>query len=235
MSLFSRLFGSKETKTQSDRNVNNTNDQVNPPTVEVDTYIKGDQVNPPTVRIGTQTWATKNLDVSEFRNGDPIPEVRTDADWEKAGDQDKPAWCYYENDPANGTKYGKLYNWYAVNDPRGLAPAGWHVPTDVEWDNLELICGGREVAGYYLKETGTTHWKVPNTGATNGSGFTGLPGGYRNGSGPFYDVVGFGFWWSSTEYNNSEPWVRYLCYNNGTVIRFFSYKRIGYSVRCLRD
>jgi uncharacterized protein (TIGR02145 family) len=94
-----------------------------------------------TVTIGTQVWMTKNLDVSTFRNGDPIPEAKTDEEWKKAGENKQPAWCYYDNDPANGAKYGKLYNWYAVNDSRGLAPVGYHIPSDAEWTKLEVFLG----------------------------------------------------------------------------------------------
>lgn len=96
------------------------------------------------VKIGTQTWTTENLNVSTFRNGDQIPEAKTKEEWEKAGKEGRPAWCYYENDPKNGAKYGKLYNWYAVNDSRGLAPAGWHIPTDEEWTTLENHLGEDE-------------------------------------------------------------------------------------------
>ncbi len=118
------------------------------------------------IKIGTQTWSAKNLDVSTFRNGNPIPEAITNEEWEKAGKQGKPVWCYYNNDPKNGKIYGKLYNWYAVNDKRGLAPEGWHVPTDAEWATLITYLGGKDVAGGKLKETDTTHWQSPNTWAT---------------------------------------------------------------------
>jgi len=104
-----------------------------------------------TVIIGTQVWATKNLDVSTFRNGDPIPQAKSDAEWVAAGENYQPAWCYYDNDPKNGTKYGKLYNWFAVRDARGLAPAGWHVPTDEEWTELSTFLGGEDVAGEKMK------------------------------------------------------------------------------------
>ena len=104
-----------------------------------------------TVTIGSQTWTTKNLDVATFRNGDAIPQAKTDEEWKAAGRNKQPAWCYYENDPKNGTKYGKLYNWYAVNDARGLAPAGWHIPTDEEWTVLSTFLGGGEVAGKKMK------------------------------------------------------------------------------------
>jgi uncharacterized protein (TIGR02145 family) len=106
-----------------------------------------------TVTIGTQVWMKENLNVSTFRNGDPIPEAKTDEEWKAAGDAKQPAWCYYNNDPKNGTKYGKLYNWYAVNDSRGLAPEGWHVPTDEEWTVLIGYLGGEKDITKKIKST----------------------------------------------------------------------------------
>ncbi len=103
------------------------------------------------VKIGKQVWMIKNLDVDTFRNGDAIPEAKTDEEWVRAGEESKPAWCYYENDPKNGKKYGKLYNWYAVVDPRGLAPKGWHIPSDAEWSSLINYLGGNEIAGKKMK------------------------------------------------------------------------------------
>ena len=117
-----------------------------------------------TVTIGKQVWMTKNLDVSTFRNGDPIPEAKTDEAWKAAGENKQPAWCYYDNDPKNGTKYGKLYNWYAVNDPRGLAPAGYHIPTDAEWTVLTNYLGGEDVAGKKMKST--SGWDSYTTGGS---------------------------------------------------------------------
>jgi len=108
-----------------------------------------------TVTIGTQVWMKENLNVSSFRNGDPIPEAKTDEEWKAAGDAKQPAWCYYDNDPNNGAKYGKLYNWYAVNDSRGLAPVGYHVPTDEEWSVLIGFLG--DDAGKKMKST--SGWK----------------------------------------------------------------------------
>jgi len=139
-----------------------------------------------TVTIGTQVWMTKNLDVSTFRNGDPIPQAKTDEEWVKAGDNKQPAWCYYENDPANGAKYGKLYNWYAVSDSRGLAPVGYHVPSDAEWTLLTDYLGGEEKAGDKMKSK--QGWAEDGNG-TNSSGFSGLPGGNRNSNGSF-DLIG---------------------------------------------
>jgi hypothetical protein len=116
------------------------------------------------VNIGTQTWTTKNLDVATFRNGDAIPEAKTDEEWQAAGDNKRPAWCYYNNDPKNGTKYGKLYNWYAVKDARGLAPVGWHVPTDQEWTVLSTFLGGEDVAGKKMKSI--SGWNSYTTGGS---------------------------------------------------------------------
>ena len=127
-----------------------------------------------TVTIGKQVWMTKNLDVSTFRNGDPIPEAKTNEAWKAAGENKQPAWCYYDNDPKNGTKYGKLYNWYAVNDPRGLAPAGYHIPTDAEWTVLTDYLGGEDVA--FKKMKSPSGWVKKGNG-TNSSGFSGLPAG----------------------------------------------------------
>ena len=203
-------------------------------------------VNPPvvpnagTVAIGSQTWMLKNLDVDHYRNGDVIPQVTDPTAWSNLTTG---AWCYYNNDPANGTVYGKLYNWYAVNDPRGLAPTGWHVPTDAEWSTL-INCldptanGGANtpnVAGGAMKENGTTHWYDPNAGATNSSGFTGLPGGYRYYGGAFGSIGTNGYWWSSSEYSATYAWYRNLDYNDSSAYRYINGKTIGFSVRCLRD
>jgi len=185
-----------------------------------------------TVTIGTQVWMTKNLDVSTFRNGDPIPEAKTNEEWEKAGENQQPAWCYYNNYPANGAKYGKLYNWYAVNDSRGLAPSGYHIPSDAEWTILTDFLGGDEVAG--TKMMSKSGW-AENGKGTNTSGFSGLPGGNRSGNGPFYDVGGDGYWWSSTEGRTLVAWIRTLHYDDGYVLRYNLNKGDGFSVRCLRD
>jgi uncharacterized protein (TIGR02145 family) len=187
------------------------------------------------VKIGNQVWMKRNLDVSHFRNGDVIPEVKTNKEWERAGKEGRPAWCYYDNNPENGKNYGKLYNWYAVNDPRGLAPDGWHVPSDAEWDKLINYLGGFKVAGGKMKTTGTTYWKSPNAGATNSSGFLGLPGGGRYYDGNFYDIGGLGSWWTSTE--DSSAWAYYRDLDNGSAGagRNESNKELGFSVRCHRD
>ena len=139
-----------------------------------------------------------------------------------------------------------MYNWYAVNDPRGLAPEGWHIPTDAEWKELEMYLGMSQAEtgytgwrgkddGCILKETGTLHWHALNEGATNESGFTALPGGYRDVDGYFY-VLGYsGYWWSSTEHHTYFAWYRSLYYTDSEVHRTNSYEGDGFSVRCLRD
>ena len=187
------------------------------------------------VKIGTQTWSAKNLDVTTFRNGDPIPEAKTNEEWLKAGNEHKAAWSYYDNDPANGKIYGKLYNWYAVNDPRGLAPEGWHIPTLDEWITLTTYSGGESDAGGKLKETGTTHWNAPNTDATNETGFGALPGGYRNVYGECSDLGGYGGLWSSTEYSAANAWARTMYHDNTLLYRMYDNKQYGFSVRCVKE
>lgn len=185
-----------------------------------------------TVTICAQVWMTKNLDVTTYRNGDAIPQVTDPTAW---ANLTTGAWCYYNNDAANGPIYGKLYNWYAVNDVRGLAPSGYHVPSDGEWTILETCLGGPSLAGGAMKEAGLMHWISPNTGATNSSGFAGLPGGNLNGIGTFDLIGNNGYWWSSTELDNTVAWDRFLYYNNSNVYRANNLKTNGFSVRCLRD
>lgn len=186
-----------------------------------------------TIKIGTQTWATKNLDVSSFSNGDAIPEAKTTAEWAAAAEQRKPAWCYYENDRANGTKYGKLYNWFAVSDPRGLAPKGWHIPSDAEWITLTGNLGGENAAGTKMKSS--SGWK-DNANGTNESGFEGLPGGSRSLKGIFADIGAVGNWWSSTKAGPYSAWSRSLSSANGAVGRAGNgFMKGAFSVRCLAD
>lgn len=190
------------------------------------------------ITIGKQVWMTENLNVDKFRNGDLIPQAKTAFEWEKAGENEEPAWCYYDNDPTNGTKYGKLYNWYAVNDARGLAPNGWHVPNDAEWTVLSDFLGGKDIAGTKMKSV--SGWKENGNG-TNESGFSGLPGGARNFDGSFGNIGNFGlignygYWWSSSESPPYSAWFRKLDYSNGLLDRWTWYKQSGHSVRCLRD
>lgn len=187
------------------------------------------------IKIGIQTWAAKNLDVSTFRNGDAIPEAKTNEEWAKAGENGKPAWCYYDNDPENGKKYGKLYNWYAVNDPRGLAPNGWHVPTDAEWTILTDYLG--EDAGIKMKSTkGWNDYDGKTGNGTNESGFDGFPGGCRNDNGEFVNIGNYDAWWSSSEFDVGNARRISLKFMSDYVSRAApGDKPCGFSVRCLRD
>jgi uncharacterized protein (TIGR02145 family) len=183
-----------------------------------------------TVTICNQTWTESNLNVSKYRNGDVIPQVQDATQWTNLTTG---AWCYYNNDTANGAVYGKLYNWYAVNDPRGLAPQGWHVPTDPEWTQLTNCLGGESVAGGKMKSTGTSLWLSPNIAATNESGFTGFPGGFRDDA---FDLIGAdGLWFSSSEYSTSDAWCCNLGYYNIDALRINYNKNFGLSVRCVKD
>jgi uncharacterized protein (TIGR02145 family) len=184
-----------------------------------------------TVQIGTQCWTQSNLKVSKYRNGDNITNITTpNSSWQNTTSG---AWCNYSNNASNGTTYGKLYNWYAVNDSRGLCPTGWHVPSDAEWTTLTDHLGGTSVAGGAMKST--TGWNAPNTGATNSSGFTGLPGGYRSAAGGFLGVGLNGIWWSSSDAGSGRAWARRLTYTTAVVFRNRDDSRVGFSVRCARD
>jgi len=185
-----------------------------------------------TVIIGNQVWMTENLNVDKFRNGDPIPQAKTNSEWEAAGNNHQPAWCYYMNDAKSGEKYGKLYNWYAVNDPRGLAPKGWHIPSDAEWKTLTNYLGGRETAGAKMKSK--SGWLEEGNG-TNRSGFSGYPGGFRYYNGIFSAPGRYGIWWSSAEYDTDNAWYHDLDYDNNYLGTETNFKEAGLSVRCLRD
>lgn len=184
------------------------------------------------IQIGSQIWMCKNLESDFYRNGDPVPQVTDPSQW---GSLTTGAWCYYNNDSTRGKKYGKLYNWYAVNDSRGLAPEGWHIPSDTEWTALSTYLGGANVAGSKLKEAGTTHWYSPNTGATNESGFTAYPGGYINHYGIFGFIDRDGYWWSSSEYDTDNAWYRSLSYGISDIEVKNNAKANGFSVRCIKD
>ncbi|MFM2213485.1 MAG: hypothetical protein RL427_748 [Bacteroidota bacterium] len=187
------------------------------------------------VTICNQTWTKTNLNVTHYRNGDIIPQVTDPTQWSSLTTG---AWCYYANTTANGTTYGKLYNWYAVNDPRGLVPTGFHVPSNTEWDTLRDCLGGDALAGGAMKETGTTHW-IANTDATNSSGFSGLPGGalYKSDlgvDGAFQGIGEYAYFWSSTPFLSSA-WYRQIHNFNGYIVKSYLYNQNGFSVRCIKD
>jgi uncharacterized protein (TIGR02145 family) len=184
------------------------------------------------VQIGKQVWMAENLKTIKLNDGTSIPLVTDGAVWFNLT---TPGYCWYNNDEATyKNTYGTLYNWYTVNTGK-LAPTGWHVPTDAEWTALTDYLGGVNVAGGKLKETGTVHWIDPNTGATNETGFTALPEGYRNDGGSFFNVGYFASWWSSSEDDTNTAWDRFLNYNTSNVTRFNDIKCCGFSVRCVRD
>ncbi|HPI21515.1 MAG TPA: fibrobacter succinogenes major paralogous domain-containing protein [Candidatus Kapabacteria bacterium] len=188
------------------------------------------------VKIGNQIWMKKNLDVSCYQNGDTIPEVTDPSEFHSLTTG---AWCYYNNNQMIGEIFGKLYNWYAVNDPRGLAPFGWHVPSESDWNELISYLGGYKEAGGKLKSTGnredvTGLWEPPNSGATNQSQFSAIPGGLLNsaGSSRLYYA---GRYWTSTQ---TEPGVSsYFIFSSSTnsVMRNLERQSYGFSVRCIKN
>lgn len=186
-----------------------------------------------TIQIGTQTWMAENLKVGKYRNGDAIPYIGNTGNWsiQSAG-----AYTYYDSDPTNNVVYGKLYNWFTTQDPRGLCPSGWHVPSHNEWIVLTNFLGGNAVAGGKMKSTAPNTWILPNVDATNSSGFSGLPGGFRSNQETSYNKGDYGFWFSSTEYTSSAAWIRHLESISGKMITDdFTFKVIGYSIRCVKD
>src|SRR5574344_1448460 len=184
-----------------------------------------------TVTIGTQTWMAENLKVTKYNDGIAIPNVTDNTAWSELTTG---ALCDYDNPPSNSETYGKLYNWHAVNTGK-LCPTGWHVPSDAEWTELTDYLGGTSVVDGKLKETGTTHWASLNTGATNETGFTALPGGGRDYRGTFGGIGYTGHWWSATEYGATNAWDRYISDYNSIVYRYRYAKEVGFSVRCVRD
>jgi uncharacterized protein (TIGR02145 family) len=199
----------------------------------------------PTVTIGTQVWMAENLRTTKYRDGSNIPVVTDNTqwanNWNNGNPLQQPMMCWYNNDQATYTanKFGALYNWYAINPAtngnKNVCPTGWHVPTDAEWTTLTTFLGGQNVAGGNMKSTGTQYWSSPNTDATNSSGFSGLPGGFRVSNGVFDNFGLNGNWWSSTETSTVSAWNRRLGYSLGGVYRYDYVKAYGFSVRCVKD
>jgi uncharacterized protein (TIGR02145 family) len=208
----------------------------------------------PTITIGTQVWMAENLRTTKYRDGSDIPVVSDNTQWANNRNTDGtlPMMCWFLNDQATYTanKFGALYNWYAINPAtngnKNVCPTGWHVPMDAEWNvliaNLDpsfnpTTSQGTQstTAGGKMKSTGTQYWFSPNSGATNSSGWSGLPGGGRYSNGQFFDVGNGGYWWNSTEYGTFYAWGRSLSPNDGGVVRDFYDKADGFSVRCVRD
>jgi len=205
--------------------------------------IDGNYYN--TVKIGTQIWMAENLKTTKYADGTAIPLVNTTSTWDALTATSK-AYCWYNDDIANKATYGALYTWAAaMNDAasvttnpsgiQGVCPTGWHLPSDAEWTQLTTYLGGESDAGGKLKETGTTHWTSPNISATNETGFTALPGGFRSTNGTFSNIGNYGYWWSASEYDTTYAWYRFMYNNVSIVYRSYKNKEVGYTVRCLRD
>lgn len=197
----------------------------------------------PIVPIGDQWWMAKNLRVMRYRNGDSIAHVPDSVAWSRLTTG---AWESYDNLPYTIDRYGLLYNWYAVADTRQIAPAGWHIPSDAEWQELERTLGMApdEVAGYgnrgtdeggKLKLNDPLMWHSPNSGATNSSGFSAIPGGLRVGIGDFVALSYHGVYWTGTAADSTHAFYRLLVYNDATIWRRAEYKQYGFSVRCVKD
>jgi uncharacterized protein (TIGR02145 family) len=198
------------------------------------------------VRIGTQIWMAENLKVTHYSNGDAIPNITGTRQW---SDLSTGAYCDYANDPNYSYTYGKLYNWYSVDDSRNIAPKGWHVPSDAEWRTLILFLDPNAriptydnavesyIAGGKLKENGNSHWNNPNTGASNEVGFTALPGGVRDDLGGYFQIGYFGQWWSSTSVVYTIfAWSRFIRWDSGNLYGSqHQHKTWGLSVRCIKD
>ena len=184
-----------------------------------------------TIKIGNQIWMVENLKVTHYPNGNPIPNITGNTDWKNLV-YDDDAYCYYTNSTDSAAKYGALYTYEAANN---ACPTGWHLPTDVEWTDLEnyinIEHSGTE--GTALKST--SGWNSSGNG-TDDYGFTAFPGGYRKSNdGTFYDVGNNGYWWSNTSYGLQEAYYRFLMYNQSVVYRIYGEKSFGFSVRCVRD
>jgi len=184
--------------------------------------------------IGTQIWLKENLRTTKYSNGDLIG-TTTPAELDIHDEiAPKYQWAYAGNEN-NVPTYGRLYTWYAITDTRNVCPSGWHVPSDEEWLTLENYLGGSAIAGGKLKETGTTHWTTPNYVATNETGFTALPNGWRHQGLTFVNFAKFGGWWSSTEYSETDAFCNYVSYKSGTVTEEIDSKKSGIGVRCIKN
>lgn len=193
------------------------------------------------VEIGGQCWFADNLATDQYRNGDPIPTSLSSSVWQSTN---QGACATYNDDPINESTYGKLYNWYATVDSRGLCPTGWHVPSDCEWMYLEASLGmtpdQQEATDWRGTNQGgamktTTEWSSPNAGATNSSGFTGYPGGYKYPNGSYAFMAGNGDWWVSSEFDSTNGWYRRLHWLVPTILRYNISKQTGNSVRCIKN
>jgi uncharacterized protein (TIGR02145 family) len=201
-----------------------------------------DNNNYPIVEIGTQVWMAENLKTTKYNDGTAIPNETDNTAWRSLTTG---AYSDYDNTPSTSITYGRLYNWYTVDNNAGtkvasnggknVCPTGWHVPADAEWSTLTTYLGGVSVAGGKLKETGTTHWTSPNTGATNETGFTALPCGFHDYDGTYDGIGNYGDWWSSTVFSTISAFNRDMYHDLSDVYRLADNNQSGFAVRCLQD
>jgi len=214
-------------ETDNAESSNNTN--ISSPSTDKDGYSYK------TVTIGTQVWFAENLKTTKYNDGTAIPLVTGNSAWSSLY---SPGYCWYNNDATtNKSAYGALYNWYTINTGK-LCPTGWHVPSYDEWLKLTTYLEGEDIAGGKLKETGTSHWLSPNTGATNSTGFTAIPGGNRHSDGTFNNIGINGIWWSSFEVSSApsgNAWYWVTTNNLNKIVKSSTSRQYGFSVRCLKD
>lgn len=194
-----------------------------------------------TIQIGSQTWMAENLKTTKYQNGAPVAYIKDAKKWNK---DTSGGWCYYNNDPSLNISYGKLYNWFVVENEKNICPTGWHIPSDEDWNTLigyldydflpDAIESQSSVAGDQLKSTGNTFWKYSNEG-TNTSGFSAIPGAYRTSDGGFTVFNKEGYWWSSTPAYTNFAWYRSLHNKSSSVYRNYLNKTAGFSIRCVKD
>ena len=184
-------------------------------------------------KIGKQEWTTLNLNVVVFSNGDPINEIKTKEEWIIANKEGRPGWCFYNNDKENEQIYGRLYNWYAVTDERGICPKGWHIPSDNEWGELIESIGGYKKAGKLMKSNSL--WQESCNLGNNQSEFNVFPSGYRNFYGDFFFLQQHAYFWSKTEHYNHLAWYHTMDFMTDEVLRYYNVKGNGFPCRCIRD
>lgn len=221
----------KENNGDTDKNP--TKNQYLNPNLKYDLVMDIDGNKYATIQIGTQTWMAENLRTTKYNDGTPILNVTDNDEW---GDLHNGRYCIYGNLFENKQTYGLLYNWYAVNTGK-LCPDGWHIPSDTEWSQLTIYLGniGGKLKAVGNISNGTGLWQFPNTDATNESGFSGLPGGYRHSSGEYQYIGSHGLWWSSKSWTTDGSWMRYLSYDNSGVGKEIHQMLSGFSCRCIKD
>jgi uncharacterized protein (TIGR02145 family) len=225
--LFILLAGCGGEKTQESEKKDENNQQIvlaETPDLPSSTEIK----------IGDQIWMTQNLNVDKFKNGDTIPQAINDEEWKLANENKKPCWAYYDYDETNGEKYGKLYNWFAVKDKRGIAPEGWHVASNTEWTQLIEFLGGNEIAGKKLKSS--KGW-AKNGNGTNEVGFFGLPSGvfHFTGGSQYNSVLNIAQWWTSSQKDDDQAYAPALSSEKDNIITWMPDLGYGFSVRCIKN